>query len=68
MTIKQLYFPHFFSTASTVRGVTRIFQSGGHTLSNRGYSLDCHVDLHAAPLDPPPPPIATALTLRLYLC
>ena len=25
------------------RGVARIFQRGGH----RGYSPDCHVDLHA---------------------
>ena len=35
------------ATASTVRGVTRILQRGGHTLSNRWYPLDCHVDLHA---------------------
>ena len=27
----------------SVRGVARIFQKGGH----RGYSPDCHVDLHA---------------------
>ena len=30
-------------TAELCRGVARIFQRGGH----RGYSPDCHVDLHA---------------------
>ena len=29
------------------RGVDKIFQRGGHTVSKRGYSPDCHVDLHA---------------------
>lgn len=70
--LSSYIFPNFLSTTSTVRGVTRIFQRGGHTLSNRGYPLDCHVDLHAVfylmgqkrltnegnghPWTPPPPP------------
>ena len=29
------------------RGVARIFQRGGHTVSKWGYSPDCHVDLHS---------------------
>ena len=27
------------------RGITRIFQRGNQTESNRGYTPDCHVDL-----------------------
>lgn len=29
------------------KGCSQDFSKGGYTVSNRGYSLDCHVDLHA---------------------
>ena len=29
------------------KGYSHDFLKGGYTVSNRGYSLDCHVDLHA---------------------
>ena len=36
-----------YSHLSVYRGVTRIFQGGGVTRCNRGFSPDCHVDLHS---------------------
>ena len=60
--LSSYIFPIFLSTASTVRGVIRIFQSGGHTLSNKGYSqitrLSCRPPRRTPgplPLDLPPP-------------
>ena len=57
-------------------GVARIFQRGGHTLSNRGYSRFRNLNIAGclskkrltkggsrAPQDPPPPPLATPLII-----
>ena len=45
LLFSERFFPGYSS------GIARIFQlggRGGHTMSNRGYSPDCHdVDLHA---------------------
>ena len=69
---------------SLSRGIARTFQrrGEGHTESNRGYSPDCHVDLHAvlkkgfqrggvwsrAPQDPLPPIYVLAFHMWVYSC
>ena len=69
---------------SLSRGIARTFQrrGEGHTESNRGYSPDCHVDLHAvlkkgfqrggvrsrAPQDPLPPIYVLAFQMWVYSC
>ena len=68
----------------SIQGIARTFQrrGEGHTESNREYSPDCHVDLHAvlkkgfqrggvwsrAPQDPLPPIYVLAFHMWVYSC
>ena len=59
------------AVAVQIMGVARIFQRGGHTDSNRGYSSDCHQNIVGCLLtkrltkggsrEPQDPPLATPL-------